>query len=149
MMRILFTRSSSPLSRLIRSVTGEDVSHCAIQVDNYIIHSNLKGLHIESLEDFMGAPGVEIVHTIDLESDYQKILLLFCRYQHSMYDFGGLLYLGLRAMIPVLPKANLWQSTGMFLCTEWVTEYVESSPDSSITPYKLFLRLSKEQEGKR
>lgn len=61
-----------------------------------------------------------------------------------MYDFGALFYLALRVLFPWLPKKNLWQTSGMFLCTEWVTEVLEGEEDSMITPYKLFLRLKEE-----
>jgi hypothetical protein len=62
------------------------------------------------------------------------------------YDYTGLLYLGLRYYAKrylgvSLPKVNLWQISGMFTCTEFVTKVLSGKEDSLITPYQLFLLL--------
>lgn len=139
-MKILFTRSGSLLSRLIRHVSGEPVSHCALDCGGWIIHSNLLGLHVELPQTF--EKHSEIVYSVSVDFDQQKVMSIFAQYDQDPYDFGALLYLGLRFLLPFLPEKNLWQSNGMFLCTEWVTEAVYGSPDSSITPYRLYLKLT-------
>jgi len=67
-------------------------------------------------------------------------------YEGSMYDYGAFLYIGLKCLLPFLPKINLWQTTGMFLCTEWVQEVLGREIDSMITPYKLYELLSQKEE---
>jgi hypothetical protein len=58
-----------------------------------------------------------------------------------MYDFTGLLYMGLRYLLPFLPRHNLWAISGSFLCTELITEVIDGEEDPDITPYNLYLSL--------
>ncbi len=139
-MDIIFTRGSSILSKLIRSLTGEPVSHCAIAEAGVVIHMNLYGMQTETEEQF--ETHAEIVYRVSVPEDCTRLLNLYVQYRKSMYDFGGLLYLGLRYLLPRLPKANLWQTTGMFLCTEWITEFLTGEEDHEITPYKLYELLN-------
>jgi hypothetical protein len=67
------------------------------------------------------------------------------KYDKSWYDMGagffiGLSFLARRYLKIPLPKVNLWQSSGMFICTEWATESI-GEVDSMITPYGLYLKL--------
>lgn len=150
-MKILFTKSQSPLSKAIRAITDEPVSHVALSFSfggfSLVVHSNLLGLHLESQGKFL--QHAEIVHTLKLkipEDSGPKLKELLEKYEYSLYDFGALFFIGIslflrsKFRIP-LPKSNLWQSSGMFLCTEWATQYIDGTSDSMITPYKLFLRL--------
>lgn len=65
------------------------------------------------------------------------------------YDYLSLLFLGIRyTLLKILPskfvpKRNLWQLSGMFMCTELVTEVITKERDSMITPYKLYLKLTR------
>lgn len=138
-MQILFTRSNSLLSRIIRGVTGEQVSHCALQAGGFVVHCNLLGLHIEEARSFKQKSTV--VYTIGIVDDYTRLFLLFATYRHSQYDFGALFYLGLRYLCPWLPKVNLWQTTGMFLCTEWISKYLRGEEYSMLTPSQLYTEL--------
>lgn len=141
MMHILFTRNSSFLSRLIRYLTKEEVSHCVIEQGGVVFHSNLLGgVHLETGTHFHRKN--ETVYSLEAGAGVGKIEAALERYELSGYDFGGLFYLGLRCVLPFLPKANLWQSSGMMLCTEWVQEALGQKPDPSLTPYKLYLLLS-------
>lgn len=139
-MQILFTKSNSLLSRMIRKVTGEPVSHCAIASNGYVVHSNLRGVIIET-RDYFEAHS-QVVYTVEIEDCMDRVTELLATESHATYDIGALLYLGLRYLIPALPKKNLWQSSGMYLCTEWVTTAVNQKTDSMITPYQLYLTLS-------
>lgn len=151
-MQILFTKSQSVLSKAIRDITKEPVSHVALQFGWFVVHSNLLGLHIETADTFKKHS--EVVYNLapakdDESKDLIKLNNLLEQFEGSWYDFGGLIFLGivlfLKARIKIsLPKVNLWQSSSMFLCTEWVTEYLDGMPDSMITPYKLYLKLVSE-----
>lgn len=141
-MRILFTRNSTLLSRLICRVTREPVSHCALHYGDFVIHSNLWGVHCQPVGTFTS----DVIYSLDVPDRPDAVIAGLAKYQGSAYDFGALLYLGLRALFPSLPKQNLWQSSGLFLCTEWVTTILNDKADSMITPYRLFLELESTQE---
>lgn len=112
------------------------------------MHSNLLGVHIDPLAKFLKSS--KVVFSIELPADPDKMIRLIKSERHKSYDFGGLLYCGLRLMFPALPKKNLWQTTGMYMCTEWVQEALGVEKiDSMITPYGLYLQLSRNtQENK-
>lgn len=139
MMQILFTKSDYILSKVIRYLTGEPISHCAILYKNWIVQSNLLGVRAIALDEF--EKHSEIIYKVEVESDAEHLLYLLAGYGRARYDLGGLLYLGLRAIFPFLPKANLWQSTGMFLCTELVTQFISGSEQSDLTPMQLYKLL--------
>lgn len=140
-MKIVFTRNNSIMSRLIRYVTGEPVSHVVIVTDGIVLHSNLLGVNIQPLSSFKS----ELVYEVPIPSNYTKLLQLYAKYQHSSYDILAMLYLGIslllrRVGIP-MPKSNLWQVSGMFMCTEFITKYTDNIESSMITPYKLYQGL--------
>lgn len=144
-MKILFVRGSSPLSWVICKLTKEDVSHCAVEIDEWVLHSNFYGVHWDSKIEFQDK--CTVLHQLEVPNNYERVVDLSAHYSgHRNYDFGGLLYLGVRLLLRVigihLPKKNLWQMTGMFLCTEWVTEVLGDTEDSEITPFKLWEKLN-------
>ena len=115
-MKILFTKSDLLGSKLIRAVTEEPVSHCAILHGDQVTHSTFYGVVTESYEEFAAVN--EVVHSVEVKN----APILIKGHKGSCYDFGAFIYLGLRLLFPlILPKKNLWQTTGMFLCTEFVT----------------------------
>jgi len=138
-MEILFTASSSPLSSLIRSITHEDVSHCAIRVGEFVVHSNLKGVIIEPYSLFNKKN--KIKHRIYLATRPAEVHRMLAKHFHSPYDYGALLFLALRFLIPRLPKRNLWQDSGMFLCTEFVSRVVLQEDNNMLTPFELYTKL--------
>ncbi len=145
-MEILFTTTDFISSELIREVTGEPVSHCAIKYNDFVIHSNFKGVVIEPYSYFLEKN--EIKYKIDIPDNLSRLKHITDLYYGKLYDFGALFYLGFRLILPDLfPKKNLWQATGMFLCTEFITEFIDEKEDSLITPYKLYLRLKEENEN--
>ena len=129
------------MSLLIRKVTGEPCSHVAIRTDEHVIHSNLWGVRADEASDFHS----ETVFSVDITEDYRRLLNVFADNYKSPYDFGALLYMAARSALPWLPKKNLWQCSGMFLCTEWVTKYLDGVENSTITPYKLYQRMINEK----
>lgn len=139
-MQIIFTKNNSIMSRIIRRLTREPVSHCAILDEGYIVHSNLLGVNVSKPADFHS----EIMFRVEIEYDSDKLATSVEKYKGRFYDFGALLYMGARCIFKGLPKKNLWQCSGMFLCTEWVTQVLENREVSDITPYQLYLLLTKE-----
>ena len=152
-MEVLFTRNSSLMSRLIRSVTREEVSHCGILVGDYVIHSNLLGVQCELLSDFEDKS--EIVYRVSLEEpkDLTDRLVRVFQLRGRFYDFGALLFVGisllLRSKLGIpLPKSNLWANTGMYLCTELVTDIVYAREDAMLTPSGLYSKLVNRKKEK-
>lgn len=150
-MKVLFIKGNSTFSKTICAVTGEDVSHVAIMITleghDFVVHSNLLGVHIETYESFKKHS--QIVYSLDKEQDSQdinKLLKLLEEYEWSFYDFGAIMFLGFSMLlrryckIP-LPKSNLWQSTGMFMCVEWLSWFIDLKEESMCTPKRLYYIL--------
>lgn len=143
-MIILFTRNNTVLSRIIRGITGEEVSHCAICISDYVIHINLLGLQVQHVVDF--SQNNIVVDSIPIHgpapADIAELLEKLVGNGRMGYDYLGLLYLGLRYLLPgLVPKQNLWQVSGMFLCTEFVTNFLDGREASTTTPGQLALYL--------
>jgi hypothetical protein len=143
-MQILFTRSNKIGSKIIRWGLGEPVSHAAIRYDDYVVHSYMHGVTMTHISEFLKHS--EVVYTVTIPNNVPRLFRLFLRTSTASYDIGALLYLtlhfGLRKMGIPSPKKNLWQTSGMYLCTEWVSSYLDGEEDSMITPYALYLRLT-------
>lgn len=156
-MKLIWTKSSLPLSVAIRGLMQEPVSHFGIVFDNGIVfHSNLLGTHIEWYGSFI--KHCEVVYQLDYpmsledeEAVYRKILNT---YDEIGYDFGALLYFAYRAIthrlfnIP-LPSKNEWASGSKFLCTELagilpdniVSASLKAEDLSIVSPYQLYLQI--------
>lgn len=150
-MEILFTsRPSMPVSKLILELTGESVSHTVIRNGDFIYQSSFAGVEQVQAEDFLSkyTVGCTIRPSDDrLNEDLvERLIERVVALKGALYDFPGLLYLGLRyslfsAFKCKLPKKNLWQLSGMYLCTEFVEDIIDIKSDSMITPHKLYLKL--------
>ena len=142
-MQIIFTKSNKIGSKLIRWGLDEPVSHVAIRYDDYVVHSRGGGVEVQKLSEFLKHS--EVVYSTKVAKNVPRLFRLLLNTNKSRYDFGALLYLTVRTLCGKigisLPKKNLWQTSGMFLCTEWVTSYLEGKEDSMITPYNLYKKL--------
>lgn len=153
-MKLIFTRSTAPLSKLIRWAFNEPVSHFAVVFDNkFVIHSNLYGVNLAWLNDFTKKS--TIVYSIDMplslekeEEVYRSLLDNFCG-EH--YDYKAFLYFAYRALLfklfkTPLPRTNPFNTRG-FLCTEMygvLPKWLVPQPitDLSITtPFILYKRI--------
>ena len=143
-MKILFTTGNNLLSWIIRKITREECSHVVMQFGELVVHSDLLGVRVERLDKFMER--TRIIHSLDWDDSLNTHLLYHVLTKHlgKGYDIGAFIYLGLRLMCRCFPKVNLWQTSGMFLCTEFVTEVISQEEDSMITPCKLYEKLKKE-----
>lgn len=154
-MNILFTKNNSFVSKNIRAVTGEPVSHVALDFGLFVVHSNFLGLHLEWAKNFRKKSDVVYslrgVDSLEETDQIGRLNTLLEQYEFSMYDVGAMFFIGVcvflrnKFNIP-LPKSNLWQISGMFICTEWVTKFIDGTEESMMTPFKLYLRLK--QTGK-
>jgi len=141
---ILFTRSPKIGSKLIQAVTGEPVSHCAIYVPCFgtVWHSTVPCIINVPYDDFIATH--DVVYTVDADIGWDQISEMNKLFGRP-YDMVSLLLVGLRLLatrfkIP-FPKIDLRSLSGMYLCTEFVSDIMLSDIDSYITPYKLYLKL--------
>lgn len=148
MLEVLFTTSDKSLAKLIRWATGEKSSHCALLWDNIVIHSNWKGVNVQFLNDFLKEN--RVIHRVEVQENHDKITNAIVSGVGTLYDIGALLFCGIvlfcrKALgLKSWPKMNLWQSSGMYLCTEFVSEYLFGKADSLITPDQLYERIKKQ-----
>jgi hypothetical protein len=155
MTTLLWTRSSSPLSKLIRWGTHEPVSHFAICLDDRIVfHSNLVGTHLKWKKTLLRhceiALSIPMTFTFDQEEYlYQQLIQL----DERPYDFMALLYFfwcGLkhRLLHIPFPTYNSWASRRGLLCTEVsgaLRELVNLPANlDMVTPFHLYLYIKKE-----
>ncbi len=74
-------------------------------------------------------------------------------YEFHLYDYGAFFFLGFCLLarkylkIP-LPKSNLWEHSGMFLCVGWLSEVAINKEDDMITPCKLYEKLKNTSDWK-
>jgi hypothetical protein len=168
-MRIAWTKSSLPLSKLILWGLSQPVSHVVIEFeDNLVFQSNLLGTHIDYWPHFKNH--VEVVFNIlipmdkDLEDKvYTKIMDEF---DDHPYGYGAFLYFTWRALLKKLfkmplPKTNPWGSRTSFLCVgiikgldvdgvdEGLRELIRTIPDvQMISPYDLFVMINSYMKSK-
>ena len=98
MTKILFTTSVWPTSWLIRKITKEDCSHCALYINGRVVHCNFKGFTVEPIETFLKHNTV--LHAISVKGLDLSVKELQLRYGTAKYDYGALLYLALRYICP-------------------------------------------------
>lgn len=143
---VLFTsRVNSWATHLIMWATGEPFSHVAIRYGDFVVHSTFKGgLNVESYYHFI--KNNSIYDEIEVSGDANTLLQLLGEHEKSTYDIGAFFFLGLSLLarkylkIP-LPKSNLWQATGMFLCSGWVTKYLNQKENDMATPGDIYNAL--------
>ena len=148
-MEVLFSNNGKPLSRLIRAVTHEESSHCALKVGHFVVHSTMCGPEIRTYDYFKKHN--HIVASVPLSLPDKVAVDLITKLDSAGYDYTALLYLGLRYAIRALtgyslPRANLWNLSGMYICTELVTVFLYGKADAMITPHQLLLKLKATKE---
>ena len=146
-MRVLGTKNKQGKwgSRLIMWALDEPISHVSLECNGLVFHSSInRGVHIQPLMQFLEENIV--VEYVDVEFDWDRLLRTTSRNWKKKYDKASFLWLGIRALLKKifgikLKKANLWNITGMYICTEWVTKVIDNKEDSDITPMQLIERL--------
>jgi len=152
MIEILGTTRDEFLSKMIRKVTKEPISHVAIRVGDMVIHSNRHGVHYQTYS-FFEQDNI-IIKRLKLKSSLEESLLeehikeRSWEYEGKQYDFTVLLYLGIRLAlrnylnIP-LEKDNLWDVSNMYICTELVGDLTGFRENEMLTPDGLLKEMIK------
>lgn len=129
-MKLVFTKSNSPLSLLIRGITGDDCSHFAFVFEGpgrsgLMIEANLLGTHPCFYQTSLKSHTV--VHSFDVPLDIKdedRIWdLVIEKYDGQPYDFLGAIYLGWRCVLKRAfkipkPKKNKWSQPGQEFCDQ-------------------------------
>lgn len=106
---------------------------------------------METLKSFKTK--AEIVYALEkfeTEDELDHVMNIYTEKEWSWYDIGALLFIGLSLLarrflkIP-LPKSNLWNTSGAFICTEWVEKALKDwnyqDDISMYTPQKIYYVL--------
>lgn len=148
-LQIIFTSSDNFVGRAIKYLTGEPYTHVALRLGDEVLHSSLKGVETTTWTEFKSTRKVEASLFVNPQptEPSARFASIFAEYEGSGYDYRALLWLGARYAFKKylgisIPKVNLWGITGMYTCTEFVTDVLDGEEDSLITPYQLYKRLS-------
>lgn len=158
-MKLIWTKSSKPLSILIRWGLTEPVSHFAIVFDNFLVfQSNLLGVGLAVYSDFV--KHCEVVYSVDVElplqeeeAIYKSIIPLFVGRAYDWKAFAYFCYRGFlqkvfRIPIPKISPFNT-NSNKTEICVElikalpeWMVPPSLRSADMSIlSPYTVYLEF--------
>lgn len=129
MIRVMATRSSMPLSILIRKVFRTESSHIAVSFDDKeVYHSNLMGVHLLSWAHFMRnaevVESIRFVNSLPLEDEVWQAMTVR---EGSRYDFLAFIYFAWRGLLSFffgrpMPSRNPWGQRESFLCTEILSQ---------------------------
>lgn len=150
-MQVLFTKNpDSWFSKSIQAVTQEPVSHVAFQFGPWVLHSNWRGVHAETLRTFYKKN--QVVYKVPVWGISEDTLLRkFSEREFKPYDVPGILgftlHLGLRRIFrPIVTKVNLLEYSSLDFCVELVQHLLDKPVDSLITPYQFYLQLTKGEQ---
>lgn len=150
-MNLLFTKNpKSWFSQAIQLVTGEPVSHVALQMGDWVLHSNWRGVHAQSFQGFLKQNQVIEMLPVTYVSR-QRVMQVFHDREMKPYDLLGIVgftfHLAMRRYLPwITPKINLLEQTSMDFCVELVQHMLSRPLDSLVTPYQLFQQLKGEHK---
>lgn len=160
-MKLIWTKSISPLSILIRRGTNSDCSHFALvfksPAGGLTFQSNLLGTHPKYFKTAI-KNGMEIVHEIDLPLSIVEEDAVWDEIVDAMdsrgYDYPAFFYLVWRVALwkflnRPMPAKNAWARKGALNCVEVFeaikkhTKLKDVELDTSmVLPHDLYARLS-------
>lgn len=147
-LQIVFTSSDNFVGRAIKYLTGEPYTHVALRLGQEVLHSSFKGVECISFDEFKKIRTIEATLFVSPQPPSPKPSFdgVEAEYSGKPYDYKALAWLAARYWMKKffginLPKVNLWNVSGMYTCTEFVTEALGGEADSLITPYQLYERL--------
>lgn len=128
-LRIMFTNSYLPLSPVIRFVTWSKYSHMVIVInDNYVIHSDFNGVHIEPIVDLMNRSKSWMIVEYECKNS-QAIINEAIKLLNRPYDYGALIGIAIRRIelqddskyvCSEFPAAACQNANDPFFCTDYL-----------------------------
>lgn len=163
-MKLIWTKTNTPFSAMIRFLTGDDCSHFAFvftsKVSGLMFESNLLGTHPKFYKTAL--KHCTVIHEIDvplsIEEEDEIWDLIVEKYDNKPYDFLGAFYLGIRRFFTRVfgsrpMTRNLLADKNSFFCNELyeilchIPEFpVIDVSGGMITPHDLFVAI---EESKR
>lgn len=128
-MKLIWTKSGTPLSYAIRHICGDDCSHFSFVFESsakgLMFESNLLGTHPSFLQTSLKSHTIVHDKTVNVPLEVEDLIWdeVVSKYDGKGYDFGGAAYLGLMVRrektfkIP-RPTANAWAKEGRYFCDE-------------------------------
>jgi hypothetical protein len=155
-MRIIFTRSKKWGSRLIRWVTGEDISHVALLTDDgVIVHARFDGVDIDGPEYFAHTNYMvrqyKYVGSADTRVLSRRALML----EGYSYDKLAFFSLGFRLLLLrtfglVSKKMASYARKHQYICTEFVDTIIgEHESNGQLTPGQLEQQIRRSPQWKQ
>ena len=134
---------NSRVSDTIKAVTGESISHLSVLYKSeWVLQANHRGIHAESYKRFLR--NNQVVCSIPVDISDNEVYDRFSKFEFQPYDIAGMLFnvipLECRRLGLPVPKVNLWNSTGMKFCVEFVS-YMVGHEESLMTPYQFIQQL--------
>lgn len=143
-MQVHFVRSNKPGSKLIRALTGESVSHVALELDSLgvVVHATMGGVDLDSVEHFRAACEIVITLRYTGTADTRLWETRALMAEGSGYDLLLLLRLGMKFLLKksfglVWPFLDTWASKNKYICTEFVESVIGFSAPMEMTPGQL------------
>lgn len=132
MIELLFTTSKKTFSKLTRWGLGTDCSHFVIGFDldkpsGIVFHSDFSGVHIDFyshfIENNMVVHRLKFNQSLNINEEELVYQAIIEKTYKSNYDYGAYLFwsiniIGNKLLNLPICKKNLWNSKGLFLCTE-------------------------------
>jgi hypothetical protein len=138
---ILFTKSDKIGSKMIREVTREPVSHCAVYVPSmgFVWHSTIPKVEAVAYPQFIKK--CDVVYSVEVDITGEQLNAI--REIHGKaYDYLSFFMVGFRILMRKIglwvPKVDLRGLSSVYLCTELVERAVGIPNNPYITPYKLY-----------
>jgi hypothetical protein len=141
-MEIIFTRQNGVISKLIRKITGEEVSHVAFIYMQNVYHSTHAGAAICTLKKFREKS--EIVHRVKLPKKYDLCFhYRFAQIEGATYDLPAAIYAGWRILLNKtlglpIPELNKFNFKDAYICTELAQKILKIEEGKILTPFQLY-----------
>jgi hypothetical protein len=153
-MRILFTKCNTLISKTIRTVLDEPVSHIGLEFDNdFVIHSDFFGTRIEKVDHYISENIVVYSITIPLKNEIETLFEIMSKSLSNNYDFSAIAYFAWRLLLKKVfntkfPEKNKLGDNHAYICTEMLQfisdeklEKLQGKDLGMMTPYQIYLLL--------
>lgn len=125
-MRLLWTRSSYPVSPIILWLTDSESSHFCVEFfGTFIFQANFKGIGFLRVNEFLKHNTIVFEKKVPLNMEEQASLFssILIKYWGAKYDFKWFFNVGVKALLykicnTEIPSDIKWQSRAKFICSE-------------------------------
>jgi len=139
---VVFRRSRKLGSRLIRWGTQEAWSHCGVIIDNEAYHSDSRGCHVSTVEEFcLGSETFFLAVAITKEQKDRAIKAIGYQYDWAAIVWFAIVLL-LKRIAIILPTTTV--NSKWLVCSEYAS-YIFWGKGQTVTPGEFLNRVLAEQ----